>query len=61
MSGAARRRYHRVSPRFATPHGKMFPHETWLPFIAQTTACSHNLDEIEAIADFAHDHVVARV
>ena len=32
-----------------------------LPFIVQTTAGSHNLDELEAIADFAHDGLAAKV
>lgn len=32
-----------------------------LPFIVQTTAGSHNLDELEAIADFAYDRLAARV
>jgi radical SAM protein with 4Fe4S-binding SPASM domain len=34
---------------------------TGLPFIVQTTAGSHNLGELEAIADFAHDRLAARV
>jgi radical SAM protein with 4Fe4S-binding SPASM domain len=32
-----------------------------LPFIVQTTAGSHNAGELEAIADFAHDRLAARV
>src|SRR5690242_6075754 len=32
-----------------------------LPFIVQTTAGSHNAGELEAIADFAHDRLGARV
>src|SRR5262245_61492458 len=32
-----------------------------LPFIVQTTAGSHNLDELDAIADFAHDRLAAKV
>jgi radical SAM protein with 4Fe4S-binding SPASM domain len=32
-----------------------------LPFIVQTTAGSHNLGELDAIADFAHDRLAARV
>ena len=32
-----------------------------LPFIVQTTAGSHNLTELEAIADFAHDRLRAKV
>jgi AdoMet-dependent heme synthase len=34
---------------------------TGLPFIVQTTAGSHNLGELDAIADFAHDCLAARV
>jgi AdoMet-dependent heme synthase len=34
---------------------------TGLPFIVQTTVGSHNLGELEAIADFAHDRLAARV
>jgi radical SAM protein with 4Fe4S-binding SPASM domain len=34
---------------------------TGLPFIVQTTAGSHNLGELEAIADFAHERLAARV
>jgi len=34
---------------------------TELPFIVQTTAGSHNLGELEAIADFAHDRLAAKV
>ena len=34
---------------------------TGLPFIVQTTAGSHNAGELEAIADFAHDRLAARV
>ena len=32
-----------------------------LPFIVQTTAGSHNIGELEAIADFAHDRLAAKV
>ena len=32
-----------------------------LPFIVQTTAGAHNLDELEAIADFAHERLAAKV
>jgi radical SAM protein with 4Fe4S-binding SPASM domain len=32
-----------------------------LPFIVQTTAGAHNLGELDAIADFAHDRLAARV
>ena len=34
---------------------------TGLPFIVQTTARSHNLGELDAIADFAHDRLAAKV
>ena len=34
---------------------------TGLPFIVQTTAGSHNLGELEAVADFAHDRLAAKV
>jgi radical SAM protein with 4Fe4S-binding SPASM domain len=34
---------------------------TGLPYIVQTTAGSHNLEELEAIADFAHGRLAARV
>src|SRR5687767_7805640 len=34
---------------------------TGLPFIVQTTAGSHNLGELDAIADFAHDTLAAKV
>jgi radical SAM protein with 4Fe4S-binding SPASM domain len=34
---------------------------TGLPFIVQTTAGSHNRGELEAIADFAHDRLAAKV
>jgi radical SAM protein with 4Fe4S-binding SPASM domain len=34
---------------------------TGLPFIVQTTAGSHNQGELEAIADFAHDRLAAKV
>jgi radical SAM protein with 4Fe4S-binding SPASM domain len=32
-----------------------------LPFIVQTTAGSHNLGELDGIADFAHDRLAAKV
>ena len=32
-----------------------------LPFIVQTTAGAHNLGELEAIADFAHERLAAKV
>jgi radical SAM protein with 4Fe4S-binding SPASM domain len=34
---------------------------TGLPFIVQTTAGAHNAGELEAIADFAHDRLAAKV
>jgi AdoMet-dependent heme synthase len=36
-------------------------HRAGLPFIVQTTVGSHNLDELEAIADFAYDRLAAKV
>ena len=44
-----------------TVEGAEILNRTGLPFIVQTTAGSHNLDELEAIADFAHDRLAARV
>ncbi len=44
-----------------TVEGAAILHRTGLPFIVQTTAGSHNLGELEAIADFAHDRLAARV
>ena len=44
-----------------TVDGADILHRTGLPFIVQTTAGSHNIDELEAIADFAHDRLAARV
>ena len=44
-----------------TVDGAEILNRTGLPFIVQTTAGSHNLDELEAIADFAHDRLAARV
>jgi radical SAM protein with 4Fe4S-binding SPASM domain len=32
-----------------------------MPFIVQTTAGAHNRDELDAIADFAHDRLAAKV
>jgi radical SAM protein with 4Fe4S-binding SPASM domain len=34
---------------------------TGLPFIVQTTAGAHNLGELDAIADFVHDRLAAKV
>jgi radical SAM protein with 4Fe4S-binding SPASM domain len=44
-----------------TVEGAEILNRTGLPFIIQTTAGSHNLHELEAIADFAHDRLAARV
>src|SRR5512134_1464231 len=44
-----------------TVDGAGILNRTGLPFIVQTTAGSHNLDELEAIADFAHDRLAAKV
>jgi radical SAM protein with 4Fe4S-binding SPASM domain len=44
-----------------TVEGADILNRTGLPFIVQTTAGSHNLDELEAIADFAHDRLAAKV
>ena len=41
--------------------GRGDPRPDRLPFIVQTTAGSHNLGELEAIADFAHDRLAAKV
>ena len=44
-----------------TVEGAEILHKSGLPFIVQTTAGSHNMGELEAIADFAHDRLGARV
>ena len=44
-----------------TVEGAGILHRTGLPFIVQTTAGSHNLGELDAIADFAHDRLAAKV
>jgi radical SAM protein with 4Fe4S-binding SPASM domain len=44
-----------------TVEGAEILNRTGLPFIVQTTAGSHNLAELEAIADFAHDRLAAKV
>jgi len=44
-----------------TVEGAEILNRTQLPFIVQTTTGSHNLDELEAIADFAHDRLAAKV
>ena len=44
-----------------TVEGAEILHRTGLPFIVQTTAGAHNLNELDAIADFAHDRLAAKV
>ena len=44
-----------------TVEGAAILNRAGLPFIVQTTAGAHNLDELEAIADFAHDRLAAKV
>ena len=44
-----------------TVEGAQILNATGLPFIVQTTAGSHNLGELDAIADFAHDRLGAKV
>ena len=44
-----------------TVEGAEILNRTGLPFIVQTTAGSHNSGELEAIADFAHDRLAAKV
>ena len=44
-----------------TVDGAEILNKTGLPFIVQTTAGSHNIGELEAIADFAHDRLAAKV
>jgi molybdenum cofactor biosynthesis enzyme MoaA len=44
-----------------TVQGAEILNRTGLPFIVQTTVGSHNLGELEAIADFAHDRLAAKV
>lgn len=44
-----------------TVEGAAILHRTGLPFIVQTTAGSHNIDQLEQIADFAYDHLAAKV
>ena len=44
-----------------TVEGAAILNRTGLPFIVQTTAGSHNLGELEAIADYAHDRLAAKV
>jgi radical SAM protein with 4Fe4S-binding SPASM domain len=44
-----------------TVEGAEILNRTGLPFIVQTTAGSHNQGELEAIADYAHERLAARV
>jgi radical SAM protein with 4Fe4S-binding SPASM domain len=44
-----------------TVEGAKILSRTGLPFIVQTTAGAHNLGELDAIADFAHDRLAAKV
>ena len=44
-----------------TVTGAEILNRTGLPFIVQTTVGSHNLDELEAIADFAYERLAAKV
>ena len=44
-----------------TVEGAEILNSTGLPFIVQTTAGSHNFDELEALADFAHERLAAKV
>src|SRR6266542_889885 len=44
-----------------TVEGAEILNRTGLPFIVRTTAGSHNLGDLDAIADFAHDRLAAKV
>jgi radical SAM protein with 4Fe4S-binding SPASM domain len=44
-----------------TVDGAGILNRTGLPFIVQTTAGSHNVDELDAIADFAYERLSAKV
>jgi AdoMet-dependent heme synthase len=44
-----------------TVDGARILNRTGLPFIVQTTAGAHNLGELDAIADFAHERLGAKV
>jgi radical SAM protein with 4Fe4S-binding SPASM domain len=44
-----------------TVEGAEILNRTGLPFIVQTTAGAHNLGELDAIADFAHERLAAKV
>ena len=55
-------RFRKVSGAWRnTVEGAEILNRTGLPFIVQTTAGSHNLGELDAIADFAHDRLAAKV
>jgi AdoMet-dependent heme synthase len=44
-----------------TVDGAQILNRTGLPFIVQTTAGAHNVGELDAIADFAHERLAAKV
>src|SRR5262245_12487747 len=44
-----------------TVEGAEILHRAALPFIVQTTAGAHNIDELDAIADFAYERLAAKV
>jgi radical SAM protein with 4Fe4S-binding SPASM domain len=44
-----------------TVEGAEILNRAGLPFIVQTTAGAHNLDELEAVADFAYERLAAKV
>ena len=44
-----------------TVRGAKILHQVGLPFIVQTTVGAHNLGKLEAIADFAHEQLRAKV
>ena len=44
-----------------TVEGAAILNRTGLPFIVQTTAGAHNIGELDAIADFAHERLAAKV
>jgi radical SAM protein with 4Fe4S-binding SPASM domain len=55
-------RFRRVRGAFRnTVEGAKILAEAELPFIVQTTVARHNVDELPAIADFAHDALDAKV
>jgi radical SAM protein with 4Fe4S-binding SPASM domain len=54
--------FRRVTGAFRnTVEGAKILHRAGLPFIVQTTVGRHNVDELAAIADFAHGELGARV